>query len=128
AGGKMKLTVICCALMLCFIAVELNATEPLMRKEVSVRPGQTLVLDLETGGTIRITGSDRQSVSMEAKLAGNSWKECEVRLEQVADGARVTSQYSGPDQSHSTSFSFDLMVPEQFNVRIESAGGDIRIV
>jgi beta-lactamase regulating signal transducer with metallopeptidase domain len=95
-------------------------------KSVSVRENGTLVLDLETGGGLTITGWDQPRVQVSGRLAGRNWRDTEVRLEQTATGARLTSRQLASGSS-STSHHFDIHVPRHFSIDISSAGGGVSI-
>jgi beta-lactamase regulating signal transducer with metallopeptidase domain len=95
-------------------------------KSVTVRENGTLVLDLETGGGLTITGWDQSRVQVSGRLAGRNWRDTEVRLEQTGTGARLTSRQRARGSS-STSHHFDIHVPRRFSIDISSAGGGVSI-
>ncbi len=95
-------------------------------KSVSVRENGTLVLDLETGGGLTITGWDQSRVQVSGRLAGRNWRDTEVSLEQTGTGARLTSRQLARGSS-STSHHFDIHVPRRFSIDISSAGGGVSI-
>jgi DUF4097 and DUF4098 domain-containing protein YvlB len=96
-------------------------------KQINVAPGQKLILDLETGGGVTITGWGQNMASVKVQPGGRDWQDCKVDVEPSPDGVKVTSQYIGTRGSHSTSFHFDIQVPQTFNVEIRSAGGALAI-
>jgi len=95
--------------MVCSGAVQSGQIE----KQVKVAPGQKLVLDLKTGGGVKITGWDQDTVSVKAYPGGRDSQDCTVDIEATSDGAKVTSNYKGGRQSYSTSYNFDIQVPQQ---------------
>ena len=96
-------------------------------KSVSVREGGTLVLDLETGAGLTITGWDQPRVRVSGTLGGRDWRDTDVRLEARESGARLITKYVGRSRSQSTSHHFDIRVPRHFSVDISSAGGGVTI-
>jgi beta-lactamase regulating signal transducer with metallopeptidase domain len=101
--------------------------DSVLEKSVDVKPGETLVLDLETGAGLTITGWDQSRVRVRGTLGGRNWRDTEVRLERTDSGVRLVTRYEGRSTSHSTSHHFDIQVPRHFNVRISSGGGGISI-
>jgi hypothetical protein len=97
-------------------------------RTIAVRSGGTLTLDLKrTGGTIVITGWDRDQVLVKARLGGTDWRETEVTLQPLNGGAVLRDVYLGRSSRTSFSNSFNIQVPRSFNVRVSSAGGGISI-
>ncbi|HKF59124.1 MAG TPA: hypothetical protein VKJ45_27030 [Blastocatellia bacterium] len=101
--------------------------ERTIEKQLLAAPGQKLSLDLETGGNIKITGWQSNSVSVRAYLGGRDWQGCTVDINQGSDGVNVISRHPADRNSYSTDFRFEIQVPQQFDVRIKSAGGGIDI-
>jgi beta-lactamase regulating signal transducer with metallopeptidase domain len=95
-------------------------------KSVSVKENGTLVLDLETGAGLTITGWDQARVQVSGRLGGRNWRDTQVSLEQTSSGARLTSRQLQRGSS-STSHHFDIHVPRHFSIDISSAGGGVSI-
>ncbi|MDQ3520522.1 MAG: M56 family metallopeptidase, partial [Gemmatimonadota bacterium] len=91
-------------------------------------PGELLNLDLMTGGSVEIRGSDEAMVRIRVELRGRDWKETRVEVERVDGGVRVRTAHEGRSRSYSTSHKFVVTVPRRFDVRLRSAGGGLRIV
>ncbi|MGE5728863.1 MAG: M56 family metallopeptidase, partial [Gemmatimonas sp.] len=96
-------------------------------KSVTVRPGGTLELDLDTGGDVEIIGTDDQKVSVRGSLGGEDWRETTIALEEHDGNAKLVSRYIGSSSQQSFDNSFTIRVPKHFNVRVESAGGGVHI-
>jgi DUF4097 and DUF4098 domain-containing protein YvlB len=101
--------------------------ERTIEKQLSAAPGQKLSLDLETGGNLKITGWQSNSVSVKAYLGGRDWQGCTVDINPASDGVNVISRHPVDRNSYSTDFRFEIQVPQQFAVQIKSAGGGIDI-
>lgn len=93
----------------------------------SAVPGELLFLDLKTGGSVEIRGSDEALVRVRVQLGGPDWEETRVQVGRTDDGVSVRSaqERSG---SYSTSHKFVVTVPRRFDVRLKSAGGGLTIV
>jgi hypothetical protein len=102
-------------------------TDSVFEKSVNARPGGTLELDLDTGGDLEIIGTDDQKVSVHGTLGGNDWRSTSVDLEEHNGNARLVSRYEKNFGSASFDNAFTIRVPKRFNVRVKSAGGDLRI-
>ncbi|MEX2284649.1 MAG: M56 family metallopeptidase [Gemmatimonadota bacterium] len=89
-----------------------------------VPSGGTLYLTLQTGGSIDVVGSDEGEVSIVATLEGT---ETDLRMEKVTGGVQVWTAPRYARSSSRTNHRFRIVVPTQYNVRIESMGGGVRI-
>ena len=92
-----------------------------------VKSGGTLNIDLKTGGRLVITSWDRPEVFVRASLAGRDWRRTAVRLRPYDGDATLESEYTGSSNNQSSSHAFDIQLPKNFNVRINSAGGSVSI-
>jgi beta-lactamase regulating signal transducer with metallopeptidase domain/DUF4097 and DUF4098 domain-containing protein YvlB len=94
---------------------------------VAASPGETLVLDLETGGSVEVRGWDEARVAVEARLGGRDAKDTNVDVERMGDGVRLHAWYGNRHSSRSSSHEFVIHVPGRFNVSLDSAGGGLSI-
>src|SRR5258705_7540189 len=99
-----------------------------IQNEIDVSSGQKLILDLDTGGSVVISGWDKNSVFVKADMNGRDAQDCEFQMDKISGGVRIRSLYKGNSQSYSTAFHFELNVPKNFNVQLNSAGGAVKIV
>jgi DUF4097 and DUF4098 domain-containing protein YvlB len=90
--------------------------------------GETLHLDLRTGGSVVITGWDRKEVHVIADARGRDAEDCKIDIEKVSDGVEIRSVYKGDRGNYSTSFRFEISVPEHYDIELSSGGGSINIV
>jgi DUF4097 and DUF4098 domain-containing protein YvlB len=97
-------------------------------KSLPAEPGGTLLLDLETGGAVEIRGWDQPRVSVHSELAGSDREDSRVEVSPEGKGVRVHCFQVGRNRSFSTSHEFKIRVPSRYDVRLRSAGGDLRIV
>jgi len=99
-----------------------------MQKQFSVQPGETISLDLRTGGSVRITGWDRNEVLVAARPRGEDAADCNIEITRVPGGVNVLSEYEGSRNRHSTDFRFEISAPKKYNVSLDSSGGGITII
>lgn len=98
-----------------------------LEKDFNIPAGKRLDLQLQTGGSINITGWDRDVVSIKLTVGGRDWQECRFEANETPSALQIISRYHGNRNSYSTSLHFEIKVPKSFDVEIESAGGDVRI-
>jgi len=103
--------------------VALNVQGQTVKKEVPVTAGQTLEIDIKSGGSIEITGMKQLRVEIQAETEGSPIKNEDLKLEKTETGVHI--QYSG--STGKKGVDFKVTVPEKFNLHIKTAGGDVRI-
>ncbi len=96
-------------------------------REIPVRSGGLLEFDLDTGGTITITGWGSESVQVSAEISGRSAENVDLKVEERDGGVFVSSRYIEEMMHQSTSIDIDVRVPSIFNVKISSMGGGVTI-
>jgi beta-lactamase regulating signal transducer with metallopeptidase domain/DUF4097 and DUF4098 domain-containing protein YvlB len=101
--------------------------KPLPQRTVDASPGETLVLDLETGGYVQVQGWDQPRVTVDAVLGGRDAEDTRVGVDRSGSEVRVTSKFAGTGDSHSASHQFIIHVPHRFNIDIDSAGGSLSL-
>ncbi len=94
---------------------------------LDVRPGETLELDLETGGSVTIHGWDQSRVELRGRLKSSDLPGTHAEMTRTSGGIRLRSWYTGSSRNQSSSHRFELSVPRRFDVRLDSAGGDLSI-
>jgi DUF4097 and DUF4098 domain-containing protein YvlB len=98
-----------------------------IEREFKAAMGKKLELDLKTGGTIDITGWDKELVDINIRLSGRDARDSKVDFEETSAGVRVSSYRTGHSRNHSTDMRFEIKVPKKFDIEIESSGGGISI-
>ncbi len=101
--------------------------DSVFEKSVEVHEGGTLVLDLDTGGEVDISGTNGSHVSVSGSLGGRDWRGTTVTLDASNGDARLESRYDRKSNNQSFSNKFTIHVPNHYNVRVRSAGGRISI-
>ena len=90
---------------------------------VAAPVGKHLVLTLQAGGTVSITGSQDKVVRIRVTENGRPCGDCGVTLAEGADGIQVRSTKPATFGQ----LNFEIEVPEQFDVDLTSTGGAVRI-
>jgi beta-lactamase regulating signal transducer with metallopeptidase domain len=109
------------------IAQVRHAFDSTFEKTIAATSGETLTLDLETGGAITVRGTDDREVRVRARLAGQDWRDTRVSLERWNGGVRLRSEFTGTSNNRSTSHAFEIWVPRHMNVSLKSSGGSLAI-
>jgi len=107
--------------------VSLASQERTFKEEIKVSSGQTLDLRLETGGSVRIVGSEETSVSVVALFMGADAGDILVKATPTPDGVEISSAYASPRGNRSSSAEFDIRVPRRFNVRMQTKTGSVSV-
>lgn len=105
--------------------VELTGTD--LKREFEVAMGKSLDVNLRTGGSINVEGWDKQVVSIEAHISGRHPENCKVVFRQTEAGVQITSQYIHSLNYQPPNVDFEIRVPENFNLKLQSMGGDFSI-
>jgi beta-lactamase regulating signal transducer with metallopeptidase domain len=111
------------------LAQAASTVDTTFQLSVPAQSAGTLILDLNTGGKVVITGWDKPQVLVRGSLGGRDWRQTNVELLVIPSepGARLVSDYTGHSSTQSFSHVFEINVPHNFNVRISSAGGSLSI-
>ncbi len=94
-----------------------------IEQDLAVAPGGTLLLDLETGASLTIRGSRTSRIHMRVTLGGRDWRSTGVSLVKQDGGARLSLHWIGSARGGSSSHRIELTVPEEYSIRLKSAGG-----
>ncbi|MCM2317414.1 MAG: DUF4097 domain-containing protein [Thermoanaerobaculia bacterium] len=121
----MKNLMIAAALLAAGMAT--SAFAQTQEKTFDVGPGQTLEVDLESGGAITITGVDGNSVTVKTTKKGRNASDLEVRVEQSKRGVRIETSHEKARRNWSGGVDVEVTVPRRFNADLETMGGAIRI-
>ncbi|MFI5251779.1 MAG: hypothetical protein ACHQQQ_05020 [Bacteroidota bacterium] len=98
-----------------------------IEKEITVKSGEKLEMDLRTGGAIIVTGWDEEKVSVQVDLNGRDAKYTHVDIEKVSSGVSIVSDYERRRRSSSSNLEFRIKVPQKFDLELNTMGGEIRL-
>jgi len=106
------------------IAPSVTLPRVLLDTAVAAPVAKRLVLDLRSGGSVRITGGQDKVVRIRVTDGGRACGDCGVQLVQGAEGIQIRSTRPADG---STNLQFEIEVPEQFDLDLSSAGGQMNI-
>lgn len=98
-----------------------------MEREIPVSAGERLELDLDTGGSIEITGGSGSVVRVLISEDERCRPACEISIERVGSGVLVQSDHVGNSNNRSSDLHFEIQVPERFDIQLHTMGGDVSI-
>jgi hypothetical protein len=84
-------------------------------------------LDFEIGVDITIEGWDKDEVDFNANLTGDDVDDIEVNFEESDEGIIVTAENAGYSGDNDTGGKVTVRVPQKFDVKFITMGGDIKI-
>jgi len=97
------------------------------QKEFNVKPGGTLTLELKTGSSISIEGWNKNIVNAEVNVKGRDADDIVVEITQDENDVEINSYYDGGDGSYKASAKTVVKVPENYNVKLNTMGGGVKI-
>ena len=120
----MKKIIILTIVMLLVLFV--YGEEPL-KKEFPMEPGKLLDIDLKTGGSLHISGWEKSLVTVEANYKGGDAENWDITFDKDNEGITIESRYKGSGHKKNGSVDFTIKVPQKFDIRLKTMGGDIAI-
>lgn len=110
-----------CIISIALISASLFAGT--LKKEFKMSPGENLTIDLNTGGSVDITGWDKDLVSVEVEYSDDEMDNDMVDFHQSNSGLEIEVGFWGSDEH----LDLKINIPNSFNVDIQTMGGDIDI-
>jgi DUF4097 and DUF4098 domain-containing protein YvlB len=110
-----------------FALVVSAGTAAALEREIPVRSGGLVEFDLNTGGTITITGWSSESVHVAADISGNGKDTVDLSVEERRGGVLVKSRFNQSHRHKNVYVDIEVQVPSVFDVKISSNGGGVTI-
>lgn len=98
-----------------------------IKKDFDIGMGNKLILDLETGGGVYISGWDKEKVAVKVHISGVDEDDYDLDFDAGSSRIRISSDYNRRWGRHDGDFEFVIKVPEKFDIEIESSGGGVHI-
>jgi DUF4097 and DUF4098 domain-containing protein YvlB len=98
-----------------------------LEKQVPVKPGQKLNVNLKSGGSLSISGWKENSVAIKVLFKNGGADHWKISVKKVSSGVDLESFYTGPKHKNHRSPAFEIKVPWKFDLKIKSMGGGITI-
>jgi len=117
-------------MILVLVAVMLMAGQAfanVVTKELPASPGQKLVVDLETGGSVTVRAGSANKVTVEGRLTGRDASDIDLRVEAASYGVKIESEFRTSRRNRSGGVDLTITVPSRFDVGITTLGGRITL-
>jgi DUF4097 and DUF4098 domain-containing protein YvlB len=108
------------------LVVFAGGAEKKIENQFEIEAGKRLVLDIETGGELVVTGWDKDLVKVVVDLDGKDCEYFEIDFDESSKGLEIETEYSKNKIKH-CDVNIQIMVPLVFDIKIESMGGDLKI-
>ena len=107
-------------------SAEIDNGKKEIKKNFKVKSGQKIILDLEIGVDISIEGWDKNEVDINANITADYIDDIDVTFDESMDGIEVHAE-SLDDSDNDVNGKFLVRVPNKFDVKFVTMGGDIKI-
>ncbi|UCF05817.1 MAG: DUF4097 family beta strand repeat protein [bacterium] len=125
-----RITTLCLVVFLACIFVagdSFAGRERVLERDFKVKAGKRLTLDLDTGGSLVITGWDKDMIFVHVEIGGKHRDEVEIDFDEGSSGLEIHSYYDRRKRNRSSNVDFEINVPDRFDISIDSKGGSIEI-
>ncbi len=95
-------------------------------KSINTSPGKTLTVNLQVGGSITVSGWDKNEVRAEISYDGDQVSPDFFAVEEAPDGVEIELNRMEFNLG-ATDIHLNIHVPKQYNLDLETMGGSIRI-
>jgi DUF4097 and DUF4098 domain-containing protein YvlB len=111
-----------------FIAITgVSVSGDTIEKSFDISSGKKLEMDLDTGGSIAITGWDKDEVEVKVYLSGRDWESCDIEFDENSSGLEITSDFDSYRRNRRARVEFEIKVPKKFDLDLETNGGEIEL-
>jgi DUF4097 and DUF4098 domain-containing protein YvlB len=110
----------------CFAPSEILSAPETVQKSFPVKAGGRLVLDLDAGGELEISGWAKDEVAVTVEIGGRDAEAVRIEFDHVANRVEIHS-YCEKRRGCSTRLRFTISVPERFDIDVDSKGGSVEI-
>ncbi|WKZ69419.1 MAG: hypothetical protein QY331_15770 [Melioribacteraceae bacterium] len=100
---------------------------PQVKKEINVKAGQKLEVNLKTGAGIEIEGWDKNIVEVDVDITGRDADDVIVDISETSNGVLVTTEFETRTHNNSTKGKVKVKVPYKFDLKLKTTGGGISI-
>jgi DUF4097 and DUF4098 domain-containing protein YvlB len=94
-------------------------------REFRAASGGKLTLDLQSGGSVKVSGTGGSSVTVTYKLVCSP--ACTIDFDQSGSDVTVKTRFEGESHHQKADVDLDIRVPSQFDVALDSMGGGLEI-
>ena len=100
---------------------------PQVKKQLDVKSGQKLVVDLECGSDIIIEGWDKNVVDIDVDIRGRDADDVDVEISETSYGVLIAADFYSNRRNNSTKGEITVKVPLKFDLELETMGGELNV-
>jgi DUF4097 and DUF4098 domain-containing protein YvlB len=98
-----------------------------LQKEFNAAKGKCLDVDLRVGGSINITGWEKEKVAVTVLFKKTTPDQWDIRFKETVEGIEIEAAYKGGERDNISSPDFEIRTPSQFDLKLKTMGGAINI-
>lgn len=98
-----------------------------LEKEFNAAKGKCLDVDLKIGGSISISGWEKDKVAVTVLFKKTTPDQWDINFRETADGIEIEATYKGSEHNNISSPGFEIRTPSQFDLKVKTMSGDINI-
>jgi DUF4097 and DUF4098 domain-containing protein YvlB len=114
-------------IVLLILLVFFGFSNDLLEKQFTVEPGKKLDINLSSGGSINISGWDKNQVYVLVNFNNGEEKYWDLRFDETTAGLSIESKHTGSYYKKSGNLNFKIKVPNRFDLKLKTMGGAITI-
>ncbi|MFC1481462.1 hypothetical protein ACFL6E_04355 [Candidatus Neomarinimicrobiota bacterium] len=122
-----RLSILVLGLMLTMAGSTELAAQDREKETFKVKPGQTLDVQMESGGSLTITSWNKEEVEVIFRQRRGSLDDYKIDVSETSDGLRITTDTKGFWGDHDGTVDAYVKVPTKFNLDFYSSGGDLKM-
>jgi DUF4097 and DUF4098 domain-containing protein YvlB len=122
---KLSKAIVIIISLACVVALSTAIAQEEITREFPASSGGRLSLDLETGGTVEITGTGGSSITVTYSLSCTP--RCDIEFDESSSGLEISTSFVESRGKHNSSIDLRIQVPSYFDVEIDSMGGGLSI-
>jgi len=98
-----------------------------LQKEFNVAKGKCLDLNLKNGGSINITGWEKEKAAVTVLFKKTTPDQWDIRFTETSEGIVIEAAFKGGERNNMSTPDFEIRTPSQFDLKLKTMGGDIDI-
>jgi hypothetical protein len=97
------------------------------KKELPIEPGKTLEVNLKSGGSLHITGWEKQQAAVTVNFKNGNDSDWDITVDKRSEGIYLETRYKDSHSKKSGGIDVEVRVPKRFDLKLKTMGGGITI-
>ncbi|MCP5049299.1 MAG: DUF4097 domain-containing protein, partial [bacterium] len=98
-----------------------------VQKEVPFQSGQTISINLKSGGSIHVSGWDKNNLSIDVHITNGKSDDWDVDIDKLSSGFGIETRYIGDNHRNQGGSNIELRVPRKTSLKLRTMGGGITL-